>query len=239
MMVSLHSSLYGETVMSETRERKVCGAKTGQSTPCQRSPMKGRDRCYLHGGATPRGVNNPKTIHGRKSKDLPERLQPNLERAIHDQELSSLQDEIVIIDVLIADLVQGLSREESGATWLRLRDLLKEYKRANADDKIFVLEDIFETIQTGAAEVERREELTTLIERKGRLVSLEIRHLKDLNVLIPSDKVVLMLMGITDLALRFIKNEDDRRAMAAEARRMLNIREIGKIREVSDGPDAA
>lgn len=208
-------------------EKKVCGAKTkAGGTPCQRGVVKGRDRCYLHGGKTPRGLANANTVHGRKSKDLPDRLQPNLERAIHDPELSSLQDEIVILDVLIGDRVQSLDRDESGATWYRLRDLVKEYKRANADDKIFVLEDMFETIQTGAAEVERREELTNLIEKKGRLVSLEIKHLKDLNVLIPSDRVVLMFNAYTDLAMRFIRSEEDRKTIAHEARRLLNIGEM-------------
>lgn len=207
-------------------ERVICGAKTRQGTICKRPPNAGRERCYLHGGATPRGLESANTKHGRKSKDLPERLQPNLYRAIHDQELSSLQDEIVIIDVLIADLVESLDRGESGEFWYRLRDLAKEYKRSNPDDRIFVLEEIFSTIEGGATESEKRDELATLIERKGRLVSLEIKHLKDLNVLIPSDKVVLMFNAYTDLAMRFIRNEDDRKQIAAEARRLLNVREI-------------
>lgn len=214
-------------------ERRICGAKTKQGTQCQRSPRVGRDRCKLHGGDTPRGLDHPNTKHGRKSRDLPERLQPNLDRAIHDPELSSLQDEIVILDVLIADVVDSLDRGESGAFWERLHELVKEYKRANVDDKVFILEELFETIQAGASESEKRDELATLIERKGRLVSMEIKHLKDMNVLIPSDKVVLMFNAYTDLTMRFIRSDEDRRIIASEARRLLNIREMKVVDRAS------
>lgn len=42
---------------------KTCGAKTRSGEPCKRAPAKGRTRCRLHGGATPKGRQNAKT-HG-------------------------------------------------------------------------------------------------------------------------------------------------------------------------------
>jgi hypothetical protein len=39
-----------------------CGAKTRQSTPCQKAALKGRTRCQLHGGRS----TGPKTIEGRQ-----------------------------------------------------------------------------------------------------------------------------------------------------------------------------
>lgn len=34
-------------------ERAICGAKTRAKTPCQHAPVRGRNRCYLHGGRSP------------------------------------------------------------------------------------------------------------------------------------------------------------------------------------------
>lgn len=37
---------------------QTCGAKTRSGAPCKKAPKKGRTRCRLHGGATPKGQRN-------------------------------------------------------------------------------------------------------------------------------------------------------------------------------------
>jgi hypothetical protein len=36
-------------------DRPICGAKNREGNPCRRSPLAGKQRCRLHGGATPAG----------------------------------------------------------------------------------------------------------------------------------------------------------------------------------------
>ena len=38
-----------------------CGARTRRGTPCQKPPLKGKNRCRLHGGLS----SGPKTAEGR------------------------------------------------------------------------------------------------------------------------------------------------------------------------------
>ncbi len=44
-----------------------CGAKTRSGEPCRRHPAKGRRRCRLHGGATPRGAASANFRNGKRS----------------------------------------------------------------------------------------------------------------------------------------------------------------------------
>ena len=51
-----------------------CGAKNRQGNPCQKWPIKGRNRCRNHGGKSLRGVDSPSFKNGRYSKLLPRDL---------------------------------------------------------------------------------------------------------------------------------------------------------------------
>ena len=51
-----------------------CGAKNRQGNPCQKWPLKGRNRCRNHGGKSLRGVDSPSFKNGKHSKLLPRNL---------------------------------------------------------------------------------------------------------------------------------------------------------------------
>jgi hypothetical protein len=46
-----------------------CGAKTRQGGRCRNRPMINRQRCRMHGGASPRGLASPHFKHGRYTRD--------------------------------------------------------------------------------------------------------------------------------------------------------------------------
>jgi hypothetical protein len=46
-----------------------CGAKTRNGTPCKSPKVKGRTRCRMHGGSSPRGAKSPQFQHGFYSQD--------------------------------------------------------------------------------------------------------------------------------------------------------------------------
>ena len=83
-----------------------CGAKTRQSTPCQKAALKGRTRCQLHGGRS----TGPKTIEGRQrvseahykhGRRTNERIAADRERAKANREIwAALRERIAL---MIAD----------------------------------------------------------------------------------------------------------------------------------------
>ena len=93
---------------------RLCGAKTRQGTPCARRPARGRKRCRLHGGATPRGRASPHFKTGEYSKFLPDRVIGRYEAAETDLHLRSLRQDIAILQVRIRELCRQVRSGSPG-----------------------------------------------------------------------------------------------------------------------------
>jgi hypothetical protein len=50
--------------------KRICSARNRQGDPCQKPPLKGKQRCKLHGGATPKGRQTGPLKHGLYSVAL-------------------------------------------------------------------------------------------------------------------------------------------------------------------------
>ena len=100
-------------------EKNICGAKTRPGTPCARQPARGRTRCRLHGGATPRGRASPHFKTGKYSSFLPERLIARYEEGQADPDLRSFDRDIATLEVRIHELRQQLvyGSPESKPIW--------------------------------------------------------------------------------------------------------------------------
>ena len=104
--------------------RVICGAKTRGGKPCRQSPIEGRTRCRIHGGATPRGFDHPLTKTGRYSKHLPTRLLADYEAALADPNLLSAREDIAKLTARQADLLRRVDSGEAGALWGAMRKAL-------------------------------------------------------------------------------------------------------------------
>lgn len=56
----------------EESSKRVCGARNKAGQPCQKPPLKGKTRCRLHGGLTPKGRHTGPLTHGLYSAALTE-----------------------------------------------------------------------------------------------------------------------------------------------------------------------
>ena len=91
--------------------RHVCGATTRSGAPCRRAPVPGRQRCKLHGGASPRGVASASWRHGRYSQAVPQRLRERFDASITDPDLLSHRRDLALLDLRLDEL---LGRIDSG-----------------------------------------------------------------------------------------------------------------------------
>jgi hypothetical protein len=85
-------------------DKNICGAKaksTGQ--PCQRAPVKGRERCSLHGGHQPRGVEHHNYKSGLYSKYAGSQLKDVLAQLedVDSEELIRPDAEIKLMQALL------------------------------------------------------------------------------------------------------------------------------------------
>jgi len=164
-----------------------CGAKLRNSVPdkfCKKPPVAGRDRCRLHGGATPRGVLSVNYKGRGYSKDLPARLMERMMDSIDDPDLTSLRSEIALVDARLGELLKNLSQagtDEAWSTVKTVRDRLRYVvDRPDADDREVTL-DLLTVKLDAAVEVMRSNqtgwsEIYALIDRRRRTVGVELKR---------------------------------------------------------------
>jgi hypothetical protein len=82
--------------MKQPKPYVTCGARNRQGEPCQRPPLKGKTRCKLHGGATPKGLKNA-VKHGIYRKTLSDEEQDMWAEI----QIGSVDDEIRMMKVML------------------------------------------------------------------------------------------------------------------------------------------
>lgn len=221
--------------------RSECGAKTRSGKPCRRPPVEGRTRCRLHGGASLAGAAHPAYKHGRRSKylkDLPKDMRAGYQAALADDELTSLRDELAVLEVRMGELLRQLSTNKS-PPWLDAVEALNDIKTARstkARDKAQAR--LEKLLRTGADACESQErrwcDLQELMELKCRLAGAESKRAADMQALVPTEKAISWFTMLLDTAREVIQ---DNRLFATLNQRLLRLLPHDPDRVVIDQPD--
>ena len=202
--------------MLEQHPHAVCGAKTRSGTPCQRAPMA-NGRCYMHGGATPRGFDLPQTTHGRYSKALPARMQAAYEDALNDPQLMDLKRSVAVIDLRLIDLLGRVDSGESGAVWRAIEKAFGELRDATARGKDGVADFNIAMAHLGAAihrghdDYQAWGEIQRLLDDRRKHVETQQRIETAGEKSVPATEVVTLIGAILAVAQEAIKDSDDRK----------------------------
>ncbi len=90
------------------RRRKKCGARNRHGTPCGRWALKGRERCRLHGGLTPKGTKSVHFSRGARVRNLPANLANTVTKALTDPALADMRVNMATAEALLVDLTSQL-----------------------------------------------------------------------------------------------------------------------------------
>ena len=210
----------------EINGRTICGARTRSGAPCKRPPAKGRTRCRLHGGASPRGLASPHTKHGRFSRDLPARMLDMYEAALADEDLIALREDIALVTARELDLLRRVDSGESGTAWKEAGAVLRDHGRAvRAGDDAkaeAALDRLREIIDGGATDAAAWRELLTTIEQRRRLAETERRRLVDLDQLISHERALLFATALLDAVRRTVTDRDALATISADFATIVN-----------------
>jgi hypothetical protein len=192
-----------------------CGAKRRNGEPCRVWPVKGRNRCRLHGGRTLVGAANGTYKDGRYSRYLPERMAAQYRAAKSDPELLSLKDEVAALDARIADLFLRVDTGESGAIWEELQrewaqfhlvrdlgDVPKMHVSIAKLDRLFA-----RRLSDYAAWAE----IASLWEQRRKLAESEHKRLIAMRQMITQEQALLLMGAVTDVITR---NVPDKQALS-------------------------
>lgn len=206
----------GLTYTFNENGKLICGARTKNGSPCKTSPITGRNRCRLHGGASPRGLAHPRTSHGKYSKDLPSRLALRYEEARTDEELLALREEIAVIDVRLGDLLTRVDSGESGAVWRKIkktyRDMSRAVRAGNQQEFAELLNEMGQLINRGHGEYAAWNEIFKAVESRRKVTESERKRLTDMKQIMTAEEATHLLSFVVATIRKHVK---DRRTLAS------------------------
>jgi hypothetical protein len=177
-----------------------CTAKSKRSGQrCRDQAMKGKDKCYHHGGATPRGAASANFKHGRYSKSLPAALAGKYEEFLAHPDLRGLGHELALLDTRVADVLRGLEGQEAPtALWQGLLAAYDELKLAQASRDAragaLAVAKMGLLITEGARQGAIWDEVFGLVDERRKLVDVETRRQLAAQQIVTADEM-LMLVG--------------------------------------------
>jgi len=197
--------------MAKKPGRRYCnGTSKRTKGPCEANAMKGREKCYHHGGKTPRGAALPQFKHGRYSKDLPSRLLADYEQTRSDEKLLEQREEIALVQARINDLIKRVDSGESGHLWNKLQETYQALEDAirsqEPDDIRLALFEMKQLITRGVNDYRAWQEAGVQVDRKMRLVESERRRAIELQQTATAEQFLAFTSVVQHAILKVIKD---------------------------------
>lgn len=203
----------------------LCGAKTRSGGTCKRAALP-NGRCKFHGGASLAGPAHPNWKGGRHSKYLPKDLAERYQEARIDPHLTDLKDELALVDVRIAQLLEALGETGSARLWKEARTKFDAFKRAGGKGKAAVgearlaLQQVDDILASGLTAAATWDDLREMLDLRRRLSESETRRLRDRHQMIPIAQVIQLMTLLVDEVKQRVT---DREVLTAISGRFLRL----------------
>jgi len=174
-------------------------------------------RCRFHGGKTPVGVNASQFQHGRYSKDFPTRLIGRYEQALADPEVSSVREEIAIVEARTAECLAKVDTKEAGAHWIAVRKALDDLETASdAFQQVKAVTEARTACSLALSDYAAWAEVLDLVERRRKLAETETKRLSAMGQQITAEKAMLLLAAVVDIVRRNVTDPVQLKAISRE-----------------------
>jgi hypothetical protein len=196
-----------------------CKAKSKQSgKQCRKAAVPGMEVCRFHGGATPVGAASPHFKHGRYSKHLPAGLVQRYHDARKDPDLLALRDDISLIDVRLAKLVEALPEGGASHSWGELQqawqELLSAQRRGDEGTIKLAFGKLGEIISEGSQEANVWLNIERTLETRRRLTASEAKRLTDMQQVITYERAIALILAIVDVVRRNVQAYEEQGRVA-------------------------
>lgn len=171
-------------------------------------------RCRMHGGASLAGPAHPNFKTGRHSKYLKLRLGERYADAISDPRLLGLRDEVALVDVRIAELLEAIGETGNTRLWKKARADFDAFQAAAGKGKDGVaiarqtLDALDRTLTEGLSTAATWDELAERLDLRRRLVEAETKRQKDLFQMISVDQAVRLMAQLIDEVKARVKDPE-------------------------------
>jgi len=200
-------------------------------------------KCRVHGGGALSGIAHPNYKDGRHVKNLPKRYLENYGAARSNPDYLKLQDEIALLDARLAELTGSIDEkasytifselnktvsamEKARAALLRSQNIKDEERCIKASEKANMdfmesISEIARLVKTGSKEWYIWQDITSLIESRRRLVETERKLLVDMQILVNTQDVMILLDALMESVRRNVTDRNTRQSIQTDFNRLM------------------
>ena len=161
---------------------------------------------------------------GRKASALPVRFHDDLLAAADDPNLSSLYDEMLIVDARISDLQKRIDKGESGALWMKLQQTIEEWARSSTPEEAAAkIDEMFALIRRGSSDHQQWLDIHFAIDQKMRIIRAETQRAKDIELLVRKDRVLLFIRAVVETVMRNVPDPEIQEIIRREIAKLINL----------------
>lgn len=207
--------------------------RTGK--PCKAYAIKGREKCYYHGGKTPRGAASPHTTHGKYSKALPQRLFHMLTEELRNPDLLNLTTEIALTDVRLRGLASELGGSSAAELIEDVYHLFEDFDNIigsmnqgkgnperNLEALNRILEKMREVLAIGRDDSKVWRDIERTQDHRRRLIEVEHKRLQSEAETLSMRELALVMRSISEIIMRNVVDESIRENISEELEELLD-----------------
>jgi hypothetical protein len=220
-----------------------CGYRLWRTNPpryCACYPIKGRERCRIHGGKAVTGIANPSWRNGVHSEFLPHGLRDDYDRLDGDAELESLRAQLKLLATRELELVRRL-RDQEVPPWGRAVDALVDLEAAmRGDDKERASDALtaLATIMREGTEKANNYEATwhllqEIFQQKAKLTLAESKHLALLGGYVKLRDLVAVIVSILQVIRENVPDVKARQTIQNRVGQIMKNRARATARQLS------
>jgi hypothetical protein len=154
-----------------------CGARTRHGF-CKKWPVKGRTRCFKHGGKTPVGIATKNFKTGLFSKSMPRQFAQKFAAAASDPELLSLARHVALINTRLLQLLEEFG--QARVSVVKVKEAKAEFLKAHASGDQAALQVatnfMMKAIDGSVDEDDRWEKIDWAVESVRKLIDSIQKH---------------------------------------------------------------
>lgn len=154
-------------------------------------------RCYMHGGATPKGPASVHFKHGRYSKYFPNDLQARYEESLNDQALLELRDDIAVIEARLKQLLEQVNAGVGSHFWSDVsaewKVLMRAIQARDANKQSTAISRLDTLITAAKADADVWDDIASTLDQKRRLVESETRRVIGARQVLAIEQVMAIL----------------------------------------------
>lgn len=186
-----------------------------------------QQKCANHGGSSTRhlkGINNPQFKTGRYSKYLPSRLAELYEQAVTNPELLEMRDHLALLDTRIQDILRQTQQGDPAPRWAEVKERFADFETAIlGGDQTKVIESLttlHALLDAGETWDRAWDQILETMEQLRKVADTEVKRQKELNQMIPVERVVILMAAMGAAVKRHVKDPEEIRAVLGEISNM-------------------